>query len=265
MNYIWKEWKESIRSKGLWLSLGIIIIVSVLMLIRSSHLSFDQGFYILLINLFEGLIYFIPILCLFLGAFSIFQEKEQKTLVMLLTRQESTLSFLVQKSLAIQAVLLAPIIIWFFLYLIPLRMTYVVNFSHYFLFIAALIGFMVVFTQIGVLIGSISTSRMQITGIAVVVWFYFFFLHDFILLSVLPTITHDNVQLFSIAYFLNPIQAGRMFLESGLGLYSFGNMSRLLESFMWLAPPLFFVINLVFWMGVSFTLAVLLHRKEGFE
>lgn len=265
MNYIWKEWKESIRSKGLWLSLGIIIIVSLLMLSRSSDLSFDQGFYVLLINLFEGLIYFIPILCLFLGAFSIFQEKEQKTLVMLLTRQESTLSFLFKKSMAIQSVLLAPIFIWFFIYLIPLKINLIVDFSHYFLFVVALIGFMLVFTQIGVFIGSISTSRMQITGIAVVVWFYFFFLHDFMLLSVLPTITHDNVQLFSVAYFLNPIQAVRMFLESGLGLYSFGNMSRLLESFMWLSPPVFFGINLLFWMGISFTLAVLLHRKEGFE
>ncbi|WP_404330529.1 ABC transporter permease [Mesobacillus maritimus] len=265
MNYIWKEWKESIRSKGLWLSLGIIIIVSLLMLSRSSGLGFDQGFYILLINLFEGLIYFIPILCLFLGAFSIFQEKEQKTLVMLLTRQESTLSFLLKKSIAIQAVLLVPIFIWFFIYLIPLKVSFVVDFSHYFLFVVALIGFMLVFTQIGVFIGSISRSRMQITGIAVVVWFYFFFLHDFMLLSILPTITHDNVQLFSVAYFLNPIQAVRMFLESGLGLYSFGNMSRLLESFMWLSPPVFFGINLLFWMGISFTLAVLLHRKEGFE
>jgi ABC-type transport system involved in multi-copper enzyme maturation permease subunit len=263
MNYIWKEWKESIRSKGLWLSLGIIIIVSLLMLSRSSDFSLDQGFYILLINLFEGLIYFVPILCLFLGAFSIFQEKEQKTLVMLLTRQESTLSFLGKKSLAIQLVLLAPIFVWFFIYLIPLKMNLVVDLRHYFLFLVALIGFMLVFTQIGVFIGSMSTSRMQITGIAVVVWFYFFFLHDFILLSVLPTITHDNVQLFSVAYFLNPIQAVRMFLESGLGLYSFGNMSRLLESFLWLSPTVFFGSNLLFWVGVSFALAVLLHRKEG--
>lgn len=265
MNYIWKEWKESIRSKGLWLSLGIIILVSLLMLSRSSSLSFDQGFYILLINLFEGLIYFIPILCLFLGAFSIFQEKEQKTLVMLLTRQESTLTFLFKKSMAIQAVLLAPVFTWFFIYLIPLKISFVVDLRHYFLFVVALIGFMLVFTQIGVFIGSISRSRMQITGIAVVVWFYFFFLHDFMLLSILPTITHDNVQLFSVAYFLNPIQSVRMFLESGLGLYSFGNMSRLLESFMWLSPPVFFGINLIFWMAVSFTLAVFLHRKEGFE
>lgn len=265
MNYIWKEWKESVRSKGLWLSLGIIVIVSLLMLSRSSGLGFDQGFYILLINLFEGLIYFIPILCLFLGAFSIFQEKEQKTLVMLLTKRERTGSFLFKKSLAIHVVLLAPVLIWFFIYLVPLKMFFVVHFGDYFLFLLALTGFLLVFTQMGVFIGSICRSRIQITGVAVIVWFYFFFLHDFMLLSILPSITHENVQLFSAAYFLNPIQAVRMFLESGLGLYSVGNMSRLLESFMWLSPSVFFGINLLFWMSVSFGLAVFLHRKEGSE
>jgi ABC-type transport system involved in multi-copper enzyme maturation permease subunit len=265
MNYIWKEWKESIRSKGLWLSLGIIIIVSVLMLSRSKGLGFEQGYYILLVNLFESLIYFIPILCLFLGAFSVFQEKEQKTLVMLLTKQETTLTFLFKKSLAIQAVLILPVFIWFFIYLVPLKLYFQVDFVHYFILLAALIGLMLVFTQLGVFIGSVSRSRMQITGISVVIWFYFFFLHDFALLSVLENVTHDNVQLFSVAYFLNPIQAVRMFLESGLGLYSFGNMSRLLESFMWLAPAVFFAINLAFWLLAAFAGAVLLHRKEGFE
>lgn len=265
MNYIWKEWKESIRSKGLWLSLGIIIIVSLLMFSRSKGLGFEQGYYILLINLFESLVYFIPILCLFLGAFSIFQEKEQKTLVMLLTKNENTLTFLFKKSIAIQAVLILPVIVWFFLYLVPLKFYFQINFTDYFILMATLIGLMLVFNQLGVLIGSVCRSRMQITGIAVVIWFYFFFLHDFALISLLPSVTYDNVQLYSIAYFLNPIQAVRMFLEAGLGLNSFGNMSHLLESFMFLAPQVFFALNLVFWLLIAFAGSVLLHRKEGFE
>ncbi|MCM3586800.1 ABC transporter permease [Mesobacillus maritimus] len=265
MNYIWKEWKESIRSKGLWLSLAIMIIVSLLMLSRSSGHGVEQGYYILIMNLFESLLYFIPILCLFLGAFSVFQEKEQKTLVMLLTKQESTFTFLFKKSIALQTVLIVPVFIWFFLYLVPLKFFFQVQLTDYGFLLATIIGLMLVFTQLGVLIGSYSRSRMQIAGIAVIIWFYFFFLHDFALLSVLPNITHDNVQLFSVAYFLNPIQTVRMFLESGLGIYSFGNMSRLLESFMWLTPSLFFLFNLLFWLILSFAGAVLFHRKEGFE
>ena len=121
MYYIWKEWKENIRSKGLWLALASVILVSILMLISSAGMGFEQGFYVLLVNLFDSLIYIIPILCLFLGAFSIFQEKEQKTLVMLLSRQESFLTFLLKKSIGIQIVLIAPVLIWFFIYLLPLK------------------------------------------------------------------------------------------------------------------------------------------------
>lgn len=265
MHYIWKEWKENIRGKGLWLAIGTVILVSALLLVKSTALSYEQGFYVLLINLFDTLIYFIPILCLFLGAFSIFQEKEQKTLIMLLTRQESFMTFLFKKSLGMHAVVLGPVLVWFFVYLVPLKIFFKTDIWNYFIFILAVSILMLIFIQIGAFIGSISRSRMQIAGMAVIVWFYFFFLHDFALLSILQDVTHENVKLFSVAYFLNPIQAVRMFLETGLGIYSFGHMSRLLKSFMWLQPGVFLGASLVFWMIVSFISSVLLHRKEGFE
>ncbi|MBS8265477.1 copper ABC transporter permease [Mesobacillus boroniphilus] len=265
MYFIWKEWKENIRGKGLWLAIGTVIFVSVLLLVRSASLSYDQGLYILLINLFDTLLYFIPILYLFMGAFSIFQEKEQKTLVMLLTRQESFMTFLAKKSLGMHLVLLAPVIIWFFLFLVPLKIYFKADIGTYLAFVLSITALMLIFTQIGALVGSISRSRMQIVGIAVIIWFYFFFLHDFALLSIIQDVTHDNVRLFSIAYFLNPIQAVRMYLETGVGIYSFGHMSRLLKSFMWLQPGAFLGASLIFWMTVTFISSVLLHRKEGFE
>jgi ABC-type transport system involved in multi-copper enzyme maturation permease subunit len=265
MYYIWKEWKEKIRGKGLWLATGTIILVSVLLLVKSSGLTYDQGFYVLLVNLFDTLIYFIPILCLFIGAFSIFQEKEQKTLVMLLTRQESFMSFLFKKSLGIHAVMLGPVLVWFFLYLLPLKMYFKTDLGSYFVFMSAIAVLMLIFLQIGAFIGSFSRSRMQIAGVAVLVWFYFFFLHDFALLSILQDVTHENVKFFSVAYFLNPIQAVRMYLETGLGIYSFGHMSRLLKSFMWLQPGIFLGATILFWLAVSFICSILFHRKEGFE
>lgn len=265
MYYIWKEWKESIRGKGLWLAIGTIVLVSVLLLAKSTGLTYDQGFYILLVNLFDTLIYFLPILCLFIGAFSIFQEKEQKTLVMLLTRQESFMSFLFKKSLGIHAVMLSPVLVWFLLYLLPLKMNFKTDLGSYFVFILAIAVLMLIFLQIGAFIGSFSRSRMQIAGVAVLVWFYFFFLHDFALLSILQDVTHENVKFFSVAYFLNPIQAVRMYLETGLGIYSFGHMSRLLKSFMWLQPGTFLGATVLFWLAFSFICSILFHRKEGFE
>ncbi len=265
MHYIWKEWKENIRGKGLWLSLSIIVLISISILFRSSALSFDTGFYILLINLFDTIIYFIPILCLFIGAFSIFQEKEQKTLIMLLTKKDSYTSFLFQKSLGLYTVVLTPLVTWFFLYLLLLKFNFQLDIKSYLIFVAAALLMALIFLQMGAAIGSFSRSRMQIIGYTIFVWFYFFFLHDFILLSFLPDVTYDNVKLFSSVYFLNPLQAVRMFLETGMGVYSFGHMSRLLQAFMWTKPAFFLVGSLIFWLAVSFVTSVLFNRKEGYE
>ncbi|MDF1507254.1 ABC transporter permease subunit [Robertmurraya sp. DFI.2.37] len=263
MHYIWKEWKENIKGKGLWLAFALIILVSISLLFRSSALSFDQGFYIHLINLFDAFVYFIPILCLFLGAFSLFQEKEQKTLIMLLTRGERFTGFLCKKSVAIQSVLLGPTALWFFLYLIPLKFYFQIDGAAYLAFLFTITSLILVFTQLGVFVGSISRSRMQIVGFVIAIWFYFFFLHDFLLLSWLSNVTYDNVKLFSSFYFLNPLQAARIYLESAFGVYSFEHMSKLLQSFMWLKPSLFLIGNVVLGILFSFGAGVVFQRKEG--
>lgn len=265
MHYIWKEWKENIKGKGLWLSFAIIVLVSISLLFRSSALSFDQGIYVLLINLFDAFIYFIPILCLFLGAFALFQEKEQKTLIMLLTRRDTFTTFLFKKSVAVQTVLLVPIILWFFLYLVPLKFVFHIDWGAYLTYLLCIICLVLVFTQLGIFIGSVSRSRMQIVGFTIGVWFYFFFIHDFILLSFLPDVSYENVKLFSSVYFLNPMQATRMFLETSLGVYSFGHMSKLLQSFMWLKPSIFLMGNAGLLVMASFAAGTAFHRKEGSE
>jgi ABC-type transport system involved in multi-copper enzyme maturation permease subunit len=265
MHYIWKEWKENIRGKGLWLALSIVVLLMVSILFRSTALSFDKGFYVLLINLFDTIIYFIPILCLFIGAFSIFQEKEQKTLIMLLTKKDNFMSFLLKKSLGLYVVVLVPLLVWFFLYLLLLKFNFQLDIKSYFIFVAAILILSVTFLQIGAAIGSFSRSRMQIIGYTIFVWFYFFFLHDFILLSFLSDVTYESVKLFSSMYFLNPLQSVRMFLETGMDVYSFGHMSRLLQAFMWTKPVFFLLGNLLFWLIASIGTAFIFHRKEGFE
>ena len=122
---------------------------------------------------------------------------------------------------------------------------------------------MLIFTEIGIAIGSFSRSRMQIVGIVIFVWFYFFFMHDFILLSFLPEVSYDNIKLFSLAFFLNPIATARVFLETGLDVYSFGHMSKLMQSFMWTKPIVFMLFNWLIWLLGSFLLGVGLNRKEA--
>ncbi|MFD2446847.1 ABC transporter permease [Bacillus sp. CGMCC 1.16607] len=265
MYYIWKEWKENIRGKGLWLAMGIIALLSISMMYKSSVLAVDQGFYFLLLHLFDTLIYFIPVLCLFLGSFSIFQEKEQKTLIMLLTKRETFASFLWKKSVSIIVVFLNPVLIWFFIYLVPLKFLLILDVKSYLFFLTALCSVMIVFLMLGTFIGSISRSRMQIVGLTIFVWFYFFFLHDFMMLSFLEKVTYENVKLFSLFYFLNPFQAARIFLEGGIGVVSVGHMSKLLQNFLWANPAVFLLGNIVVWVMISYLLALIFHRKEGVE
>ncbi|MDP4171291.1 MAG: copper ABC transporter permease, partial [Bacillota bacterium] len=78
-------------------------------------------------------------------------------------------------------------------------------------------------------------------------------------------VTYDNVKWFSVAFFLNPLQAIRMFLETGMGVYSFGHMSRLMQSFLWVKPGFFLAGNLITWLAISFLTAIFFHRKEAFE
>ncbi|WP_059172525.1 ABC transporter permease [Bacillus sp. FJAT-27445] len=265
MHYIWKEWKETVRGKGLWLSLAVMIAVSAGILFNSSSLSFDQGFYVLLINLFETLMYLIPILCLFIGAFSVYQEKEQKTLVMLLTKTDTFPVFLLKKSLALQAVFLVPLAVWFIIYLVLLKFNFLINFTGYAIFLLSIFTIAIVFMQLGVFVGSISRNRMQIIGFAIFIWFYFFFLHDFLLLAYLPKVTYENVKLFSLAYFLSPLQSVRIFLETAMNVTSYSHMSRLLQSFMWAKPVYFYLGSTVFWIAASFIGAAVFHKKEGIE
>jgi ABC-2 type transport system permease protein len=106
---------------------------------------------------------------------------------------------------------------------------------------------------------------MQIVGLTIFVWFYFFFLHDFMMLSFLEKVTYENVKLFSFFYFLNPFQSARVFLEAGIGVLSVGHMSKLLKTFLWVNPTIFLLGNVVFWVTVSYLLSVLFHRKEAVE
>jgi ABC-2 type transport system permease protein len=146
-----------------------------------------------------------------------------------------------------------------------LKFYFQIDAKGYFIFVLAIISLAIIFLQMGAAIGSFSRSRMQIIGYTIFVWFYFFFLHDFMLLSYLPNVTFEKVKPFSVGFFLNPLESVRMYLETGMGVYSFGHMSRLLEAFMWTSPAVFLLGCLCFWLFISYLIAIIFHRKEGYE
>ncbi|MGO4888457.1 ABC transporter permease subunit [Anaerobacillus sp. MEB173] len=261
MNYIVKEWKELSRGKGLWLSIAMVALVSVFLLLEARTFPLEQGFEVYLLSLYDMNVYLLPLLSLFLSAFAIMQEKEMKTLMMVMTKKESYRSFLLKKSLSIHVITLGLFIGLYFIMAVPMKLYLSFSVTSFLTFLLTVIIYLLIFNQIGIFIGSICTSRMQLVGAAVFTWFFFIFLVDLIFLYYLPAVSYDNVTMFSVFYFLDPLHAIRFFFETSLGIFSLEYMSRLMEKLVWMSPAKFLLVNVIIWIIVAFELAVQLHSK----
>ncbi|CAG7641530.1 hypothetical protein PAESOLCIP111_04242 [Paenibacillus solanacearum] len=260
--YVWKEWKEMSRSKGLWMALIVVAVLSVLMLLQSRTLPSDQGFRVFLLSLYEMNVYLIPLLGLFTASFSILQEKEQKTLHMLLTKKESYGRFLLRKSAAVQCVTAAVYMIWYLMLVLPLRLNFAFDFPAYFHFLLAIAALLFVFNQIGIGLGCLCGTRMQLIGANLLVWFTLIFLSDLAFLYVLPGVTHANIFAFSLFYFVDPLHTFHFYLETSLGFLPHGHLSRLMEQMVWLPPRMFLLLDTVIWAGGAYGIAALAGRRR---
>jgi len=263
MMYIWKEWKEQSRGKGIWLSLIMLILISISVLMQATSFPSDQGFEVFLLSLYDVNVYVIPLLTLFLASFSIIQEKEQKTLYFLLTKKESYRSFLWKKSVAVQFVTFSLFMGWYFILAIPMKFFFTFHLGHYLVFFVVLSILIIIFNQIGLFLGSIVSNRMQLIGANIFVWFLFIFLFDLITLYYLPYITVQNMKWFSLVYFMNPLHTLRFYLETSIGMFPLEHMSRLMEKMVWLPPAVFLLVDVVIWVLSTFLLATGLHHKGG--
>lgn len=257
MTYLIKEWKEQTRGKGLWLAISMVAVISLFVLLESRSLPPEHGFTIFLLSLYEMNVFLIPLISLFIASFALMQEKELKTLMILTTKKESYSSFLFKKSLSIQLITIGVFVSWFFVLAVLAKATIGFNSMQFLAFLVSTIVFLLIFNQIGLLLGTICKNRMQLVGATIFTWFLFVFLLDLIFLYFLPTVTHENVQLFSIFFFLDPLHANQFFLETSLDMFSLEHMSRLMDKMVWATPSIFVVISVLFWVGLSFGLASL--------
>ncbi|RXT03790.1 ABC transporter permease subunit [Ammoniphilus sp. CFH 90114] len=264
MIYIWKEFKEQSRGKGLWLSFIMLGIVSLFLLLQVQSYPVEQGFTVFLISLYEMMVLLLPLLCLFIGSFSIWQEKEQRTHLILLAKRESYRGFLFKKSLAIQVVMMGMMTLWLFVLALPMKFLFSFDVTSFLAFWTATLVLSVIFSQMGIFWGSVAANRMQIVGLNLFTWFFFLFVIDLVTLFYLPAVNYENIKLFSFLYFLNPIHALQIFLETSIGLFPINHMSRLMERLIWLPPILFMLFNLVFWTMALFEGAVRKGRKGNY-
>lgn len=262
MAYLWKEALEQARGKGLWLGIGILMLTSIFLIGEARSFPEELGFEAHLLSLFDMNLYILPLLAMFLSSFSIFQERELKTSMILLTKKESYLSFLLKKSFSIQAVIVSVFVLAYFVLALFMKGFLAFNIIGFLQFLLVIIIFLVIFNQLGILLGTICKTKMQLAGANVLTWFFIVYLVDLMFLYFLPLITFDNIRLFSWLYFLDPIHALRFYLESSLGLFGLSDMSRMMEGFVFMEPWIFLVINILLWPAVFFGLAIFI-RKGG--
>lgn len=263
MPYIWKEWLEQVRSKGLWLGLAMLMITSLFLIAEARSFPADLGFEALLLSLFDMNIYLLPLFAMFLSSFSVFQEKELKTAMILLTKRESTISFLFRKSIAIQFVIIATFVgVYFILafFMIGFLSFHFISFVH---FLLVIVAFLLIFNQLGIFLGSISQTKMQLIGVNILTWFFVVFLIDIVFIHLLPIITFDNLRFFSWLYFIDPMHTLRFYLEVELGMFSMSHMSRLMENFVFMDAFIFLIINVIVWPILFFVLSILFNKRGG--
>ncbi|KOP71740.1 ABC transporter permease [Cytobacillus praedii] len=261
MNYIWKEWLEQSRGKGLWLGLAMVILTSIFLLVEARSYPDALGFDAFLLSLHGMNVYLIPIFGLFLSAFSIFQERELKTSMILLTKKESYRTLLLKKSLAIHCVIISVFVVWYFVLAIFMKWFLQFHLASFLFFLGTVIVLLLIFNQIGLFLGSICNTKMQLIGAVIFTWFFFIFLIDLVFLQYVSSVSYENVKLFSWLYFLDPIHTLQLFLETSLGLFSLNNMSRLMEKMIWMQPWKFLLIDIVLWMVIFFEMSILLRSK----
>ncbi|MDQ0215624.1 ABC-2 type transport system permease protein [Oikeobacillus pervagus] len=263
MPYIWKEALEQTRGKGLWLGLAMIMLTSIFLIAEARSFPSDLGFEALLLSMYDMNIYLLPLFAIFLASFSIFQEKELKTSMILLTKKESIITFIVKKSAAIQLVMIITFIGANFILALFMKAFLNFHLSSFLHFILVIIVFLLIFNQIGIFLGSICKTKMQLVGANILIWFSVVFLIDLAFLYALPAASFDNLHIFSWVYFLNPIHAMRFYLETELGLFGLTHMSRMMDKFILMEPWIFLMINAIVWPLLFFTLTVII--KNGGE
>jgi ABC-type transport system involved in multi-copper enzyme maturation permease subunit len=265
MGYIWKEWLEFSRGKAFWFFLILVIVTSFSVFLNTKGLPPDQGFEVFLLTLFEMDTYVIPLLCLFFASFSIIQEKELKTLIIILAKNDSYGRFLWKKSAAIQLLMMATFIIWYFILMIPVKFVFQFHLAHFFYFFLTIIILVLIFNQIGIFLGSICSTKIQLIGANIFALFFFIYLYDFILLYFLPKVTYENVKLFSLLYFLHPLHTLRFYLETSLGTFSLDYLSRTMAKFFSFPPSVLLAINIAFWVIITFFVSIWFYRKGEHE
>lgn len=263
MQFVLKEWKEMYRSKIIFSAMVLILVVSLL--ITRQMISYNDGitFSQMSIPLFQANLYFIPLLAMIISSFSVQHEQLQKTLPILLTRYLSPNVFFIKKTLALQLILCSTLTISYFFVIFFSKFFMHVTIHDFFYFTLSMLFISIIYVQIGCFLGCITENRIQLLSYILMIWFLSLFVYDLILMYFVPTIHVGDVFLFSIFYFLSPINSVRYFLNVKLGLFDVEGFPAIFDQFTFRSPSIILLLNLALFVGAFLGFGLRAIKKGG--
>lgn len=264
MATIRKEWKEFYRTSLIYLVVGLIILTSTFVLLQFTGMDVNVSFRSGLVPVFQTSLYFLPLIALAYGALAMANEKTDRTLPILLARGISVKRFVLKKFASLFAVFLPVVVGSYFLAMIPARFIFcrlVVSDLLYFLLSVLILS--TVFLALGMLIGAWINQKLRLIGAVIGVWLILLCLFDLVLMYVMPHVSISQVFVFSLVYFLSPINAVQYFLLSLLNIFQLSDLSAYYKQLTFQMPGLVVLSNLVFWVSVSVWGSILGLRKKG--
>lgn len=259
-----KEWKEFYRSSLFLMVILFVVLSSWFVLYQFRGVDVPVSFRTGLIPLFQTSVYFLPLLTMLYGAFSMVQEQNQRTLIMLTARGMTIPQFVLQKCLSLLAVFLPTIIFAYFISMFPAKIVFgTFSLPEFIYFLFAIVIICSIFLVLGVFLGALIQKKFKLIGATIGVWLALIYLFDLVLMYWLSAVSIDQVLLFSIIYFLSPINAVQYFLFVKLNVYQLSNLSVIYEQFTFQSPGIVLLGNMALWLGISFFASIYVLKRKG--
>ncbi|RYG73682.1 hypothetical protein EU245_05090 [Lentibacillus lipolyticus] len=264
MIMIAKEWKEFYRSALFIITAGMIIISSWFVLFPYGGMDIPVAFRTGIVSVFQVSVYLLPLLATVYGAFAMAEEKNQRTLPMLLARGMTIHQFVLRKYLSLVTIFAPAILAAYVIAMIPAKSVFTdFPLQEFVLFAVSTIFLAVIFIAIGMLLGSVIGQKLTLVGFIIGTWLAFIYFIDLLLMYWLPNIAMKDVLGFSIIYFLSPLHAVQYFLFTKLDVYEFSDTSVLYDHFTFQSPWLVLIGNMVIWVAGAIGLSILVLKRKG--
>ncbi|QHS24169.1 ABC transporter permease [Virgibacillus sp. MSP4-1] len=259
-----KEWKEIHRSSLLYIIIALVVLSTWFVFYQFHGLEQQISFRTGLIPVFQTSSYFLPLLAMVYGAISMALEKNQRTFLILVARGTTIQSFVYKKWITLISVFIPSIAVSYFIAMIPGKIVFgTVGFQAFSSFLLAVIILSTIFLSIGIALGSLIDQKLQLIGAVIGIWIILIYLFDLVLMYWLSSVSLDNVMMFSVLYFLSPVNAIRYFLFTQLNVYQLSDMSVVYEQFTFQMPWLVLTVNFLLWIGLILPISIYALKRKG--